>query len=225
MKILYKISHWIFFLLFCTPAYAQDAVPGIPQSILKISPQHFVQDALKIGIERFNSSFKNSGVIYLSGVIGSHNDSAGQSGFNGFGLEAQRRKYFNSLKIHTSKKENPYYQGIFLAGFIQGGYYSGDQHHTSWQYDSSSGDLVKVTNYNYSQRIINYGAGFTIGFQWIAAEVLSFETFVGGGFQFANRTFSGDVPDNIRNNAEKSILALDYSGVLPKIGFKIGIGL
>jgi hypothetical protein len=212
--------------LFCVGCslFANAQQPeALPKSLIKFSPQHFVQETLKLGIETFDNSFSRSGVIYVSGVVGRHGDAFNKRGLSGIGLEGQYRKYISPMKFQEGKRGNDFFQGIFVAMFIQGGYYSGDQAFRRYSTDNL-GNSIWQAEYDYNEKITSYAAGFTIGFQWIFTDTFSLETFVGGGFQSSTRKLSGSVPDKEKNYVPL-ITELGYRGALPKMGIQLGIKL
>lgn len=209
-------------------ASAQEQVPQPSRSIFKISPQHFTQKQLKVGFERFNQSYSRSFSLYLNGLWDWYDEDSGyDEGYSGLGAEFQYRKYLVPLSMRTTKKGNTYYRGIYFSGYLQGGHYSGTQAGIHYDYDPTTGTSTS-SQYEYKDDIGNWGGGFTFGFQQTLWSKLHFEVYVGGGVQFADRTTSGTVPDDPYYYYffdDGGITALDYQGILPKIGFQIGIGL
>ncbi|HEX5168540.1 MAG TPA: hypothetical protein VFW11_05160 [Cyclobacteriaceae bacterium] len=207
-------------------ANGQDPQPLPARSIFKISPQHFTQRQLKIGFERLNRSYSQSLSLYLNGLLAWSDDYGYEEDYSGLGAELQYRKYLVPLAGRTTKKGNTYYRGIYFSGYLQGGRYSGTQSGTSYNYDHSTGTSTS-TPYNYKEDIGNWGGGFTFGFQQTLWSKIFFEVYIGGGLQFADRNTSGNVPDSpyYYYFYDSGITALDYQGILPKIGLQVGIGL
>lgn len=215
-------------VLLASSVIAQEIEQQPSRSVFKISPQHFTQNQLKMGFERFNKSYSRSFSLYLNGLLDWYPNEAGyDEGYSGIGAEFQYRKYLVPMTVHTTKKGNTYFRGIYFSGYLQGGHYSGTQAGVYYDYDPSTGTSTP-TQYNYKDDIGNWGGGVTFGFQQTLWNKLYFEAYVGGGLQFADQITSGTVPDDpdyFYFYEPSGITALDYQGILPKIGIQIGIGL
>ena len=214
-------------LIVCTSAtsVAQDTESEpLSRTVLKLSPQHFVHNSLKAGIERFNHDHSSSFAVFVTGRLeNGNNGSFYQEGYDGLAGELQFRKYVRPMNRQVSRKGNWYNQGIYAAGYIQGGSYGGRFRSEYSYYDPNTGQMVTDTQYDYTESIGNYGIGFTIGYQKTLWQVIFLEAFIGGGIQFADRTVSGQA-DPIFNHYA-GITDPAYKGILPKIGLHIGIGL
>lgn len=209
--------------------YAQDSsqVPG-SRSLFKLAPQNFAQNTLKIGIERFNRNFSKSMVIYLSGMLGDRIEDYDYYayGYNGLGAEVQYRKYIMPMEFQVGKKDHEYYQGIYFAGFLQGGSYNADRYSAYFTIDQNTGATIKVVNYDYKETVSNVAFGFTLGWHRTLWKVVYVDIYVGGGLQFADITRSGQLPqygfDSYYLDAPSDP---GYQGIIPKFGVHLGIGL
>jgi hypothetical protein len=210
-----------------TSIVAQDLDQQPSRSVFKISPQHFTQRQLKAGFERFNRSYSRSFSFYLNGLMDWYEEPGYDEGHSGLGAELQYRKYLAPLAARTTKKGNTYYRGIYFSGYLQGAHYSGTQSGIYYDYDPDTGTNTGKP-YDYKEDIGNWGFGFTFGFQQTLWSKIFFEVYVGGGLQFADQNASGVVPDDPYYYYffdPSGITALDYQGIMPKIGLQIGIGL
>lgn len=205
------------------PVYAQEAPPPA-RSIFKLSPQHFFDNSLKVGVERFNQEYSGSFAIFLTGMIDNDQYSGYgfDEGYDGIALEFQLRKYISAMKPTVSKHGRSFHQGVYGAAYAQGGYYEGASQGETYQYDPMTGNTTPVY-YNYVHRITNGGFGFTIGYQKTLWEVVFLEAFIGGGIQFSGSEVSGIKVDDYFS--DEGIIDPAYRGILPKIGLNIGIGL
>ncbi|MGC1243839.1 MAG: hypothetical protein WA874_19755 [Chryseosolibacter sp.] len=204
-------------------AIAQESEP-LSRTIFKLSPQHFIHNSLKAGVERFNQNHTGSVAVFLTGRLESKQESAFDDGYNGLAGELQFRKYISPMKALTSKHGKAYYQGIYGAAYLQGGSYSGEFRDEYSYYDPNTGQYVTQYQYDYHESVGNWGLGFTIGYQKTLWQVIFMEAFIGGGIQFSDKTTSGNppAPDTYDYSG---IVDPDYKGILPKIGLHIGIGL
>lgn len=214
---------------FCIPAFIvsgqeTDTPEPLARTIFKLSPQHFVQNSLKAGVERFNPNHSASLAFYVTGMIEHNNYLYEEGGYSGLAGELQLRKYISPMKIVTSRRGKTYHQGIYGAAYVQGGSYSGDFQDQYGYWDPNTGMYVQQVNYAYKDRVWNWGLGFTIGYQKTLWQVLFMEAFVGGGIQFSDRNRTGTTPAFYNDN-DYGISSPGYKGILPKIGVQIGIGL
>jgi hypothetical protein len=201
--------------------------PSISRTVFKLSPFHFTQNTLKVGIENFNPDFTKSISIY-AGVRTSPNNNAdiyyNEDGFDGVMGELQFKKYVSPLKEYTSRRNNTYVQGIYAGVFLQGGSFSGDRHFTEYNYDPNTGNSTMV-EYSYNEEVWNGAIGFTLGAQRVFWNTLFVEVYIGGGLQIAESTITGPLPPNNNYYYYNNSLQPSYKGIIPKIGIQIGMGL
>ena len=202
-----------------------NSLTGRPShTIFKISPQHFISNQLKIGVERFNASHSRSFVLCLNGTLGNNDhEYYDYRNYNGFGGELQYRKYLCPFKIYKTRNGREFYQGIYFAGFAQGGHYAGNLREQHYSYDPVTQNYT-VQTYDYKDDVGNWAAGFTFGVQRTLWQTLFIEAFIGGGLQFSDRILSGQVP-GYTYYYSPGITDYAYKGVLPKAGLQLGIGL
>jgi hypothetical protein len=200
--------------------FAQDPEP-LSRSVFKLSPQHFIHNSLKVGLERFNPTHASSFTFFVTGMMENTMQSYGE-GYNGVAGELQLRKYISPMKSQTSRHNKTYHQGVYGALYLQGGHFSDKFKGESGYIDPVTGAYV-TEKYDYSEKILNGGLGFTIGYQKTLWQVIFIEGFVGGGIQFAGRKLTGAVSDY--RYYYQGIVSPLYEGILPKIGMNIGIGL
>jgi hypothetical protein len=202
---------------------AQDTLK-ISRTIAKLSPQHFIDNSLKAGIERFNKTHSGSIAFFITGRIENEENNFDIDGHSGIAGELQFRKYISPMKTRLSKRNNLVNQGIYGAAYLQGGSYSGDFEGENFDYDPNTRQYTNRVEYAYKEKVINYGFGFTIGFQKSLWQVIFLDAYIGGGIQFADNTVTGTRPD-YDFQRYSGIGDPTYKGILPKIGFQIGIGL
>ena len=205
-------------------AYGQEAETTLSRTVFKLSPQHFIHNSLKAGIEHFNETHSSSTAFFVTGMIENKEYTFQGDGYSGIAGEVQLRKYISPMKSYTSRHGKAYHQGVYGAAYLQGGYYSGDFKDAYSYYDPNTGGMVTQYQYDYNEKVTNGGFGFTIGYQKTLWQVIFLEAFVGGGVQFADKTRSGVSPNPDYYDYE-GITDPGYKGILPKIGLHIGIGL
>lgn len=212
----------------CVFVHGQDNLtPEISKTIFKVSPFHFTQNTLKVGIETFNTAKSKSLSIYGGVRTGGDDEDpyAGSDNFDGVLGEIQYKKYVLPLKEYTSKRNNTYSQGVYAGVFIQGGNYTGTRLYQEYFYDPNTGNST-TTDFRYKEDAWNAAIGFTLGAQRVFWNTLFVDVYIGGGLQVADRTLSGNIPtqpyyDFYVNNSFQP----GYEGIIPKIGIQIGMGL
>ena len=187
-----------FILILClsvasTFIFAQNA-------LVKVSPFHFLDGTIYTTYERAiknNTSFALSGGYRLS-------DNGDEYGWMG---ELQLRKYVFKPAINESSESK-------LAGFYGGLYFNGKylvENHAShyWQND------IRIKN-NYEYEVKQMEGGIIMGVQILFSSKLSLDLFAGGGLrdaQFENKPLGLEFYSPERG----------YTGIVPKVGFDIGI--
>ena len=199
---------------------AQDK-PIPPRTIFKVSPQHFIVGNLQLGLERFNSTYSKSfsfsvGIISQGAGVGDRT--------RGIETDLQYRKYIKPVAEYTSRKGRVYTQGIYFGPFISAGYFrsTGSFNGSGPYYNPGTGtNYYNANPYTTDQRISQVAGGFTFGMQRTFWEVIILDVFVGGGMKLSTIEEISPYPYTYYY----SITEPGYSGVFPRIGFKVGIGL
>jgi len=211
----------------CFSSLAQSNEPRASRSIFKLSPQHFAKNTLKIGFERFNKKMSTSYVVFVSAVADDHSEDAhmygGNDGYSGLAGEFQFRKYISPMTSYATKRGKNYFQGIYFAGYVQGGSYSGDKFYSASWVDQAGNP--QYTAIQVEESIGNYGTGFTIGVQRTLWNILNIDLFVGGGLQLSDTIRFGSIPEEITRDGDETFDDPAYQGILPKIGLHIGVSL
>lgn len=197
---------------------------NLSRTVFKLSPQHFTENSLKGGVERFNRRHSASVSIFVTGRMEKNESVYNGDGYDGLAGELQVRKYISPMKEITLKNGNVYHRGIYGGLYVQGGSYSGDFNRQFSYYDPSLGATVTEVAYDYEDHVGNWGGGILIGYQQTLWEAIFVEAFVGGGLQFSDRITTGKLPAT-PDYSHVGIADPYFRGVLPKIGLNIGIGI
>lgn len=204
-----------FLVLISTQLTSAQPTESTPVVIVKNSLQHFSINSLKLGVERLYSTRKKS----LAFFVTARDRRWGYTyeGYRGLSGEIQYRKYIRPMKENFSRRNIKFYQGVYLAGFVQGGMYTGKfDEHFYWHPGIA---------FDYREDISNCAAGFMFGIQRSVWEVIFIDAFLGGGFQSMDRDVSGPrIPAN-GHNPYSVLFGPQHQGILPKIGVQIGIAL
>jgi hypothetical protein len=190
-----KITLFLSFAIISSFASAQDA-------LVKVSPFHFADGTIYTTYERSlsnNNSFALSGGYRLS-------DNGDEYGWMG---ELQLRKYVFKPAINKSS-ESPL-AGVYAGLYLNGKYFVEN-------YNSSYRNNDQYINRDHDFDIKQIEGGVLMGIQIVFSEKMSLDLFFGGGLrgsQIDNKPLGLDF-----YNPERG-----YTGIVPKVGFDIGISL
>lgn len=168
--------------------------------LVKISPFHFLDGTIYATYERAlnnNNSFALSVGYRLS-------DNGDEYGWMG---EIQLRKYIFKPAINSSSESS--LAGVY-AGLYANGKYFVEQYERYYYYNNTHSS----TNYDYDVKQVE--AGVLMGIQLIFSEKLSLDLFAGGGLRDSELDHKPIDLDFYSPNR-------GYTGIVPKIGFDIGV--
>ena len=215
-----KVPVFFLFLIANAQLYGQVFEPLRSRSIFKFSPQHIIHyNNLKLGVERFNSAYSNSWVIFMNGIYHSDKKNNSSNYHKSAGAELQYRKYLRALKIYTSKTGKEYYRGIYAMVCAQAAWHDQSYKSISYYRDPVTTEIITAhTDY----RTENRNAAFTMAFgvQKVLGKGILLDGFAGGGIQFSELSYS-----NSDWFACQGMLGPTHEGFLLKIGLHIGLGL
>jgi hypothetical protein len=179
----------------------------LPRTIVKLSPFQFAASTLELGIETFNPTYSKSFNLSVGLRSGSNDYNDGK----GVSCELAFRKYAAPMKFR-SRGNRQYYQGIYYTLFAKGEYFKGENI-----------DYYYTNTETYTEKTFAVTPGFAIGFQRTFWQIIFMDVFVGGGVKFSNVDYLDTPPADY--DPHYDIFDPGYSGIYPKIGVKIGIGL
>lgn len=208
------------FLFSATRIYAQydeDAVLEFKKNNFKISPQALIASTFLISYERYlgtGTTFQLSG-----GIMAAEKDNS-NSTYNYFTGTYTYSKDRDKASGGLVEGQLKFYflKGTYMmSGFYAGPYarYSNNrfQVHTS---TNSSSSLFTPSLVDY--KIETYEAGAVIGYQFVIGGSFVMDLFVGGGIKSSTNTSPATYTTTSFNLLEQQ----DYSGVIPKGGFRLG---
>ena len=199
-----QITLWAITLLSITTIHAQDI-------LLKNSPFHFADATFKMSIEKELSDDKS---VNLSGSIHLVEDGWNYEDEKGLAAEIQLRKYVLNFKNSDSKLN-----GVYVAPYGRLSYLRMNDIYRDWYYEYD--DLGNYSEWSVESTVNASSksgqAGCVMGVQYIMSDVILFDFFIGGGVQYVVEAGNRDryYGNDIRF----------YTGVLPKIGFNVGVKL
>src|SRR5687767_9756040 len=182
----------VFLLLLMVNAQLQGQVfkPLQSRAIFKFSPQHVIhENNLKLGVERFNSVYSHSWVIYMNGIYNRDKKNNSSDYHKSAGAELQYRKYLRALKIYTSKAGKEYYRGIYAMVCAQAAWHDQSYKSISHYRDPVTTEMITAhTDY----RTENRNAAFTMAFgvQKVLGKGILLDGFAGAGIQFSELSYS-----------------------------------
>lgn len=198
-------------------ACAQE-ISDLPRTVFRFAPQNFINNSLKVGMERFNKVHSASFLVHLSGRLQA--EQRWIDSYNGLGGELALRRYITPMTLTKGKKNH---WGIYGSLYVQGGSYSGDITYYDGHRDPATGNWVS-TEYRFTENIGVWGGGFTFGYQRTFWEVIFLDVYIGGGLQGSDIIRTGQLPPD--PNFYSDIFSdPGYRGVIPKMGIHFGLGL
>jgi hypothetical protein len=176
-------------------------------NIIKLSPFHFAEGTFLLSYEHIMANEKSS-IMVLAGLHSRENFNAPEPSF-GFQEELQYRFYVSPPKNTGAGGRN----FVFFKGFYAGPYV----YHRYRSQSRQVFDWILQSNTLVDERINEVSGGVILGAQIAFANRLFLDFYTGGGVK---RSFGRQ--ESVQTNY--SVLDLGYNGVIPKIGFQLGIG-
>ncbi|OFY67242.1 MAG: hypothetical protein A3H98_01435 [Bacteroidetes bacterium RIFCSPLOWO2_02_FULL_36_8] len=203
----------VFFSLSIFSAHAQG---------IRYPKNDTIRMVIKNEIVRFFSASFWSGVeipvtnrksVYISGIATYGSPSGRYDQITGWGAEFQYRNYLGKGSFITDRP-------IYFAYQLMGRRIFEFEENTTPIYTTDQYGYQKITGENYSETkkgyTVFYG-GMLIGMQLFINEIFTVDLNFGGGLRLTRMDGSKQF------TRYKGITELDYSGVLPRAGFIIGI--
>jgi hypothetical protein len=218
----------IFCITLFTKGRCQDDELITPGFLLKLAPQNFTQNELKMWGEIFlGAERKKSLNLSLYGRLSQQDQTMyfypGEV-YTGLGTEIAYRKYISPIKKMETRRGKSFLQGIYASGYVQAGRFSSEGTITTYVYPTNNSP-VATAQYDVREEVSNMGFGFTLGVNRTLWKVLFIDAYIGGGLQFANQTLSEPLPPNAFYGFYNDITDPGYQGILPKFGLLIGVRL
>jgi len=185
--------------------------------VFKLSPFHFFDRSLNVQGEFFTSStFKNSLLIGLTGMYRDDKNVADK----GIALELQGRYYPRSFSADTIPFIRNKAAGFYLAYGAQLGI-NEKSTYNGYYYNNGS------YNSEFRTKSAWVTPFFCFGYQVVAWETLYVDFYLGGAIKINDVSYSPEFAPSLNYavDSEPSIFDRAYKGILPKIGFAVGIGI
>lgn len=194
-------------VLFSTVSFAQETIEPafpMPRTTIKMAPFKFFERTLELGVEAFNKDYSRS----LNVDLGFKSGDESFKKASGYNFEVGYRRYASAMKFRQKEEKN-FYRGIYYSVSVRMQYFKGED-----------GDHYY---YNESyQKTTAIAPAFSFGWQRTLWEALVLDVYVGGAMRFAKTEYGNGETDN---GSAASIFDRQYSGIMPKVGVKLGIGL
>lgn len=122
-------------------------------------------------------------------------------------------------------------KGVYVSSFVQSDYLSVDFVNFKSAFTRRYNDGTVETgreNTRNVQNVFSFQTGLMIGYQWIWWHRIAFDIYGGIAYRYAQSSFKNDMSEGIyyypipENKIEYS-LNKTYIGVLPKLGFQVGV--
>ena len=177
------------------------------RNIIKLSPFHFAEGTFLLSYEHLMANQKSS-LMLMAGLHSREDFNLPRPSF-GFQEEVQYRLYVAPPSNTGAGGRN----FLFFKGFYAGPYV----YHRYRQQSREVFDWILQANTIVNENINEVSTGVILGAQIAFANRLFIDFYTGGGIK---RSFGRD--ESVQTNF--SPLDLGYNGVIPKVGFQIGIG-
>jgi len=179
--------------------------------LLKNSPFHFADATFNMSVEK---ELEGNRSVSFSGGIHLIEDGWNYDNEKGLTAEIQLRKYVLNCKNSDSKLN-----GVYVAPFGRLSYFKMNHTYRDWYYEyddlGNYSEWTEETTVNASSK--SGQAGVIMGVQYIISNVILLDFFLGGGVQYS-------IEAGNRDRFDSSGFRF-YTGVIPKIGFNIGVKL
>jgi hypothetical protein len=184
--------------------------------VFGLSPFHFFDNSISVSGEFFSPNYRKSVRLMLTGIF----KDVPKLSDKGFALELSGRYYPKSFQCDSVMWGRNMASGIYLGYGAQAGF---NEYMNQDRFFDNNG-----YPYDLEQTSIWVTPFVCFGYQFTLYEVLYIDIFVGGGIKFNNvsRSISGSSALSYSDYQENpNIFQREYKGILPKIGFTIGLGL
>lgn len=182
-------------------------------NIFKLSPFHFFDYSLNGTFEVFDrKNYKRSLIISLTGTYRDQRNYSDKGG----AIEIGGRYYPRAFRADSIVWGRNRAYGIYLGYGVQVGLNS--QNRIDTYYTINGNPMTQDHKIN-SKWATPY---FCIGYQILAFETLYIDVYAGGGMKLNEVSYTNRSVDYIYS--EPNIFDRDYKGIIPKMGFTIGIG-
>ncbi|MCD4771865.1 MAG: DUF3575 domain-containing protein [Bacteroidales bacterium] len=170
---------------------------------VKFSTLPFVNSTFQLSYERFLK--KDKSLALFAGYTYRDNWRDEREGFN---FEMQYKYFvFESKGRKTVKK-------LYFAPYVSFYYTDFTDEEYYWYNNDPEEDYYSTVNYI----IKSYRGGVLVGFNWILAERITLDIYLGGGIRKTN-----NFNKNSDTNYNRSVWEPGYNGIAPKIGMDVGI--
>ena len=212
-----KITLFTVLALTLSVAFGQDPVhQTIPNSIVKFLPIELAYSTFMIELEDFNKQGTRSTSFGIGATYSERTDYEDEkvSGIKG---ELIHRIYISPFSQRTSKKGRNYMLGIYGGLFLRGGYEKIESDFNFWNGATSTDQ----TNTREGTWIF---PGAMIGVARTYWDKLLIDLYLGAGVRAVNVDDSNPNFDHFYDYYYH-VSPLDYGGVAPNIGVKMGLWL
>jgi hypothetical protein len=197
----------------------------LPRTIIKFSPQHLFVNTLHGGAELFNDDMRLSHNISLLMRYkpADPEDMDGRSS-TGVAVEYMARFYPNKFKV-VKKLGSEQPMGMYGGFFAQAGSYT----------DKAIIETYDPATFQYTEKDVRvthtpFNIGFVLGKQMVMSDFIYIDMHLGAGLRVSNsKTDTYEIVRNGRkqyNYLNSTAFPLHgFSGILPRLGFTVGLGI
>jgi hypothetical protein len=180
-------------------------------NILKISPFHFVEGTFLLSYERMLSSDQTSSLMLSLGLHSRETYDQPEPSF-GTVEELQYRYYVAPPQNQgVGGGDFFYFKGFYAGPFVYHRYRSQTRTVFDW---------ILQSNVDVNEQVNEMAGGVLLGVQVALGNRFFIDFYTGGGVK---KSFG--VVGDPSQDAPRNAVDVGYNGVIPKIGFQIGIGI
>lgn len=197
---------------------SEDAAE-LPSTIIKFNPFELISSTFMMEVEKLSSSKSGSTSFGVGVTYAEMNDYESESVFGVKG-ELIQRIYFSPFSQRESKKGNSYLYGVYGGLFVRGGYEEIESEFYSY-YDDVNSRSVYETNVRSGYWVF---PGALMGLSRTYFDKLLVDFYVGAGIRAISVKNTNSRYEDLYYYSYH-ISPLDYGGVAPNIGIKLGLWL
>lgn len=184
------------------------------KNVLKISPAQFANSTFEVSYERYFGNRKSSLLLSPAFLLRKQNNES----LEGVKAMIQYRLYLTHLQKGVNKTWRMANIGFYAGPYAQGLYAKED-------YWASYYDNVNYQDYEgiYTKKVNSIEVGVVTGFQFDVLKRFVVDIYLGGGVRKSDieDTFAEHNPSQYYGNY--GVLDREYTGVVPRGGFQLGI--
>lgn len=187
-----------------------------------ISPFHLLLNTIQMAYERDLLKSRHGFLLQGSMILSKNTDQELKFGLGGeffFKIKLSRSFQLTYSKKTETKSYPIAYEFFYLSPFLQYNYFS--QEHNDQTSSISSGNVYTTYTIEGGTDVINtFGGGVVIGGRLTLGKKFDMDLYAGGGVKYSGIDVTNN---NFLDDYGSNIFEPGFTGVYPKLGFRLGI--